>query len=142
MVAFFVARPSKSCSPLIAAPSIEVLEKPKSPRPRSQLIMFETPPPELLVTGMVFLDHMSERVLPRANQLPPGGPAENLSCSGHPSLEAASAYAGVKAQAKRATNNSKDMNFLTIITILSDIFDLLVIFVRHNPCQWKYTILP
>ena len=135
MVAFFVARPSKSCSPLMAAPSIEVLVKPKSPRPRSQLMMFETPPPELLVTEIVFFDHISESVLPRANQFPPGGPAENLSCSGQPSLEAASANAGAAAKANRETNNSKNANFLTTITVLSDIFDLSVIFNDVTPAS-------
>ena len=83
----------------MAAPRSEVTEKPKSPLWPLALIMLETPPPVLLVTEIVFLDHMSAIALPSANQLPPGGPAMNLSWGGQSFCGAGAAAAGAAATA-------------------------------------------
>ena len=44
---------------------------------------------------------------------------------------------GRPAKANRETNNSKNANFLTTITVLSDIFDLSVIFNDVTTCLEK-----
>ncbi|MPM94739.1 hypothetical protein SDC9_141887 [bioreactor metagenome] len=74
-------------------------------------MIFETPPPVLLVTDIVFFDHISARELPSANQLPPGGPAINLSCAGHPAFGVGAAAAGAEVTANRETKSKNTANF-------------------------------
>ena len=59
-----------------------MLEKPKSPASAVAVDDVRDAAAGAAGDGDSVFDHISESVLPRANQFPPGGPAENLSCSG------------------------------------------------------------
>ena len=104
MTAFSIFWPLVKSTPpsWVAAPTMEVTEKPRSPLALLAFTMLATPPPELLVVwGRPAPVHMSARAVPSANQLPPGGPAMKRSWSGHPALSTPAAGPAARARVAR-----------------------------------------